>query len=123
MAHIKSRPKLKDLLEELRSITTSWKSLMINLGVKKYDLDRIETESNGKIIPSKQDSFDLWLRRTPNASWKDIIDALFTMEENVLAGELSKKYRWIDPRVNFSIYKVAMKFMHEILAAWSNKVC
>ena len=96
--HMKARPTLKSLIRELESIV-DWQMLMINLGVEKHQNDKIERNFPQDVDRQKQEAFDRWLRETPDACWKDIIDALFEMKENVLAGELTRKYSWRDPRV------------------------
>ena len=97
---MKSRPLLKDLLKELDSIV-KWQLLMINLGVEKFENDKIEKNIPNDIEQQKQAAFDKWLRNKPDdAYWKDVIDALYEMEEITLASSLAKKYNWIDPRVH-----------------------
>ena len=96
--HMKSRPLLKDMLKELDSVVT-WQLLMINLGVKKSENDKMEKNFQGDIDRQKQEAFDKWLRMKPDACWKDVIDALYEMEEISLASSLARKYDWKDPRV------------------------
>ena len=93
------RPTINSLLCELESIL-DWQMLMIHLGVEKHQNDKIEKNFPQDVDRQKQEAFDRWLRGSPNACWKDIIDALFEMEENVLAGKLTRKYCWKDPRVS-----------------------
>ncbi len=100
---MKSRPTLKDLLKELDSIVT-WQLLMINLGGKKSENDKIEINFRCDIDRQKQEAFDKWLRRKPGACWKDVIDALYEMKEVTLASRLSRKYDWKDPRVRIKLY-------------------
>ena len=95
--HMRSRPILKDLINDLVSLC-DWQLLMINMGVEKYKNDKIEKKFHD-VDRQKQEAFDQWLRQTPDACWKNIIDALFEMEENTLARKLTTKYEWKDPRV------------------------
>ncbi len=95
---MKSRPKLKDLLKELVSIN-DWQLLMINMGVKKFENDKIERNHRGDIDRQKQEAFDKWLKMKPDACWKDVIDALYEVKDITLASNLEKKYAWKDPRV------------------------
>ncbi len=76
---------------------------MINLGVKKSENDKIEINFRCDIDRQKQEAFDKWLRMKPDACWKDVIDALYEMEEITLASSLARKYDWKDPRVRYSI--------------------
>ncbi len=95
---MKSRPKLPDLLKELDSVI-EWQLLMINMGVKKFENDKIERNFPSDIDRQKQEAFDKWLRMKPDACWKDVIYALYEMKEITLASSLAKKYHWEDPRV------------------------
>ncbi len=97
-AGMKSRPELKDLLKELVSVI-DWQLLMINMGVKKFENDKIERNHRGDIDRQKQEAFDKWLKMKPDACWKDVIDALYEVKDITLASSLSKKYDWKDPRV------------------------
>ncbi len=95
---MKSRPVLSYLLKELESVGT-WQLLMINMGVEKFENDKIERNFPYDIDRQKQEAFDKWLRKKPDACWKDVIDALYEMKEITLASGLAKKYNWKDPRV------------------------
>ncbi len=61
---MKSRPSLKDLLKELFSVN-DWQLLMINMGVKKFENDKIERNYPGDIERQKQEAFDKWLKMKP----------------------------------------------------------
>ncbi|XP_064387744.1 uncharacterized protein LOC135335941 isoform X2 [Halichondria panicea] len=112
---MKSRPTLKDLLKELDSVVT-WQLLMINLGGKKSENDKIEINFRCDIDRQKQEAFDKWLRRKPDACWKDVIDALYEMKEVTLASRLSRKYDWKDPRVYVSCNFLSASYNARITA-------
>ena len=95
---IRSKPNLKDLLEELKSVV-DWQPLMINLNFEKYKNDKIEKNFPRDVDRQKEEAFDQWLRQKSDACWKDIIDALYKVDEDSLARKLTRKYDWIDPRV------------------------
>ncbi len=63
---MKSRPVLSYLLKELESVVT-WQLLMINMGVKKFENDKIERNFPSDIDRQKQEAFDKWLRKKPDA--------------------------------------------------------
>ncbi len=107
---MKSRPLLKDLIKELDSVFT-WQLLMINLGVNKYENDKIERNFPSDIDRQKQEVFDKWLRMKPDACWKDVIDALYGIEEISLASSLARKYAWEDPRVRIQLL-ICYHFIH-----------
>ncbi|XP_064387703.1 uncharacterized protein LOC135335910 isoform X2 [Halichondria panicea] len=98
---MKSRPLLKDLVKDLDTLI-AWQLLMIKLGVEKFENDKIEKNFPNDIDRRKQEAFDKWLRMKPDACWKDVIDALYEMEEITLASGLARKYAWEDPRVYVS---------------------
>ena len=80
------------LCRELISVS-DWRSLGLNLGVRDYELDQIEsshpTEGCGRW---RQETISLWLRHTRSASWENVIQALQMMRENRLAEEIHQKY-------------------------------
>ena len=80
------------LCNELVSVS-DWCTLGLYLGVKDYELDQIETSHpTGGCGRWKQETFSLWLRCTPNASWGDVVGALRQMGENTLAERIELKY-------------------------------
>ncbi len=95
-----NRPLLKDLVKELNSVVT-WQLLMINMEAEKFENDKIEKNFPNDVDRQKQEAFDKWLRRKPDACWKDVIVALYKIKEDTLAFRLAKKYpcHWKDPRV------------------------
>ncbi len=95
---MKSRPLLGDLTLDLTSIV-HWEMLFIRMGMEKYETDKIKINNPNDVDGQKMDAFDKWLRTTPDACWKTVIDALFEVEELVLASNLERKYDWKDPRV------------------------
>ena len=97
--HLRSRPTLKELLDELETIV-KWPSLLLNLGVEKHKIDIIERNRPGDVCQQKIDALEAWLKETPDACWKDVIDALYEMDENTLASDLKRKFAWEDPRVS-----------------------
>ena len=80
------------LCNELISVR-DWRSLGLNLGVRDYELDRIEsshpTEGCSRWM---QETFSLWLRKTPSASWENVVKALRQMGENKVAAKIEQKY-------------------------------
>ncbi len=99
---MKSRPILKDLMRELDTIV-DWQLLLLNMGMEKHENDKVERNNPGDVDHQKLDAFDKWLRKTPDACWKTVIDALFEVKELVLANKLERKYDWKDPRVKYNI--------------------
>ncbi len=92
---MKSKPVLRDLLQDLESFV-NWQLLI-------EKLESIEGNFQHNIDRQKLEAFDKWLRRKPDACWKDVIDVLYEMEEITLASRLAKKYAWEDPRVRKNV--------------------
>ena len=93
-----SKPLLKDLMKDLDSIV-NWQILMVYMGVEKYKVTKVEVNNPTGVDDQKLEAFDMWLKQNPSACWKNVIDALFEMQENTLARALTRKYEWNDPRV------------------------
>jgi len=86
------KPSTGSLCNELTSVS-DWRKLGFNLGVQDYELEQIEqshsTEGCGRW---KQETFSLWLKRTPSASWRDVVKALRKMGENTEAKKIEQNY-------------------------------
>ena len=83
-------PKVGDLFSELKTVT-DWHLLGINLGLQTYELLQIERDHQGN-ERQKREMLDLWLRRTPDAGWKDVVSALKEMKENRVAESIRRNY-------------------------------
>ena len=80
------------LCNELTSVR-DWRSLGLNLGVRDYELDQIESSHpTGGCSRWMQETFSLWLRKTPSASWENVVRALRQMREDTLAVRIHWKY-------------------------------
>ena len=83
-------PKVGDLSSELKTVT-DWHTLGIHLGLQTYELMQIERDHHGN-ERQKQEMLDLWLRRKPDAGWRDVVSALEEMEENRVAESIRRNY-------------------------------
>ena len=81
---------LHNLSSELASVI-DWFSLGLNLGLQKHELTKIEHDYQGN-DRRRVEMLDLWLHRTPNATWEDVVRALQQMGENVVAENIREKY-------------------------------
>ena len=80
------------LCRELISVS-DWRSLGLNLGVRDYELDQIESSHPTEGCSRwRQETISLWLRRTRSASWENVIQALQMMREKRLAEGFDQKY-------------------------------
>lgn len=78
------------LLSELEPVT-KWFQLGINLGLQTYELNKVQQDYHGSDQQMLQ-TLDLWLRRTPDASWLNVVSALEKMGENRVATNIRRKY-------------------------------
>ena len=83
-------PKVRDLSSELKPVT-DWYQLGIHLGLQTYELIQIERDHHGN-ERRKQEMLNLWLRRKPDAGWRDVVSALQQMEENRVAESICQNY-------------------------------
>ena len=82
--------KVGDLASELKPVV-DWYQLGIHLGLQTHELIQIERDHQGN-ERRKHDMLDLWLRRKPDAGWRDVVSALQLMEENRVAERIRQNY-------------------------------
>ena len=72
---------------------TNWFLLGVNLRLPKHELSKIQQNyAHQGNDQQRVEMLDLWLRRTPNATWEDVVDALQQMGENTVAENIREKY-------------------------------
>ena len=83
---------LKNLSFELATVI-NWFLLGINLGLPKHELSKIQQNyaSQGN-DQQRLEMLYLWLQRTPNGKWEDVVDALEQMGETRVAENIHEKY-------------------------------
>ena len=81
----------KTLAFELKAVTADWYRLGLNLGLETSELNKVQQDYHGSDQQMLQ-TLDLWLRRTPDASWLNVVSALETMGENRVATNIRQKY-------------------------------
>ena len=87
---INDRPDMSLLIQWLQPLV-EWKAFGFCLPkVSSHDVLKIEQEYI-KIEDRKSALYSKWLSANPNATWKDVIDALTSMEENTLAQRIKNK--------------------------------
>ena len=83
---------LKNLSFELATVI-NWFSLGINLGLPKHELSKIQQSyAHQGNDQQRLEMLYLWLQRTPNATWEDVMRALQQMGENRVAENIREKY-------------------------------
>ena len=61
--------------------------------MQDYELEQIEKNRSAEGCDGwKRETFSLWLKHTPNASWRDVVGALRRMGENTEAERLEQEY-------------------------------
>ena len=82
---------LLSFLEETAEVT-DWYILGLYMGVPKKDLAQIEKQSSSQgSARCRAELFDVWMKRTPNASWELIAAALVKLGETVLAEKVRSR--------------------------------
>ena len=93
LKNLDSKPKLKDLLEELVHISHKWYYLGIQLGLEEK-LDNIKVDHPEKSQHCLSEILSTWLKIDPRATWHTLCAALHseTVGEKNLANHLEAKY-------------------------------
>ena len=87
-----NRPTEKELNLELKGLLR-WKMFALCLPeMEQSDIEEIELNNVGNIENQKLALFGKWLRKCTTASWLDVLSALQTIDEYVLAEQLRVKY-------------------------------
>ena len=82
---------LLSFLEETAEVT-DWYMFGLYIGVPKKDLAQIEKQSSSQgSARCRAELFDVWMKRTPNASWELIAAALIKLGETVLAEKIRSR--------------------------------
>ena len=92
-----SRPTVKELDPALKGLVR-WKSFAIQLPtIKLSDVVEIEQNHRGNIADQRLAVYGTWLGKCVSASWLDVITALETIDETVLAEHLKLKHGLVLP--------------------------
>ena len=82
---------LLNFLEETAQVS-DWYMLGLYMGVPREDLSHIEKQFSGHgSARCRAELFNVWMKRTPNASWELIAAALEKLGETVLAEKVRKR--------------------------------
>ena len=83
---------VKNLSTELKTIT-NWYQLGLYLNLQTHDLSKIQQDhAHHGNDRQMMEMLALWLRRTPNATWGDVVNALQQMGENRVAENIRQKH-------------------------------
>ena len=72
---------------------TDWKLFGVSLDVPVENLDTIKlNDPHGGVENWKMEMFQFWLRSKPDASWKDVVQALELNRHDLLAARVKRIY-------------------------------
>ena len=94
MASVKStKPKLKDLLKELKVAASDWEDIGIELEIADSNLKQIRSNNSGDSKACLREMLRMWLSRVdPPPSWSAIVEALDNLEHQDIAQHIRTKY-------------------------------
>ena len=67
-----------------------WRELLVYLDMPMHVAKVIEMNHPRDIIRQKEEAIDWWLRNSPTASWKQLVDALQLADYAELASQVKK---------------------------------
>ena len=83
---------VQHLSSELQSVT-NWYQLGIHLGLETHELDMVQMDyAHQGNDRQRLQMLDLWLQRTPNATWEDVVRALELIGRNRVAENIRQKH-------------------------------
>ena len=87
---MEERPVVRDLVLWLRDLV-DWVPFGENLpGIREAHIQLIQAENNNQIGAQKRALFNKWLAIYPEASYKDVVNALERVEKQALARDIRK---------------------------------
>ena len=90
--YLGSQPLNPDLKELMHLRVSDWYRLGLALKLDSYDLDIIEENYQRNRRKQTCKMFDLWLRKQADASYEQLIKALWEVGDQRVANSLCKKY-------------------------------
>ena len=90
-----SNVKLSDVIMELSEIENLWYILGILIGVQKPKLDKIHANYGSGPCPNGRcliETICHWQENHQNATWSNIVQALYSMEKKQLARKVASKH-------------------------------
>ena len=70
---------------------TEWKTLGAQLDIGGAKLKEIDVNNRRQVAGCKHDMIQFWLESDSLCSWKKLIDALFSIDQKVLAEKIRAK--------------------------------
>ena len=89
--HIVIKPTVAELCSELEELV-KWEKTVIHLpAMSSTEVQKVKRDEP-KVDQQKQEAFDIWLRRCPEASWSHVRDALHKAGEYTLEKKIATNH-------------------------------
>ena len=93
-------PSLIGLVAKLKKLV-HWKEFAIFLpDIDETDIEKVDLENPRNIDLQKQALFSKWLHKCAHPSWEDVISALESTDENMIAQSVSDAFHIVKPATN-----------------------
>ena len=84
---------IKDLMHHLEDIMKNWLQLGMELGLPMSRLEEIECNNSSNVSRCKRLMLQEWQRQlTLKPSWCTLVDALHSIQENIVADRISQHF-------------------------------
>ena len=114
---VSSRPTESELDLKLAELV-NWQRFATHLpDLTRGDIEQIE-QDNRDVQKQKLELYGTWLRRCPNASWKDVVLALEKARENTLADIIKMKVSVIISGNSESHNHIQLSSFSGIITIW-----
>ena len=91
-----SKPTERELDERLKKVV-EWERFALYLPeIKQEDIDMIKKDRPNGTLDQKLYLYKVWLKKHPDASWSDVVEALEKIDEKSMAYDLKKKFHTVE---------------------------
>ena len=102
------------LSSELQSVT-NWYQLGIHLGLETHELDMVQMDyAHQGNDRQRLQMLDLWLQRTPNATWENVVRALELIGRNRVAENIRQKHIRGGSKLKQSTTKLTLSVCNQV---------
>ena len=106
--HQYCKPRLKELCRYSEDVAKCWTDLALELDLPSKTVDTLDIDCT-RTKDKCRCMFDIWLERSPDACWCEIIEALKMIKMSRLATDIEAKYLGMLFTHTFYITKVDYK--------------
>ena len=90
-----TKPKIKDLMKELKVAASDWEDVGIELELEDSYLKQIKSDNSGDCKVCLREMLRMWLSRVdPPPSWSAIVEALDNLGHEDIAHHIRTKYAY-----------------------------